>query len=692
MFRSKKILSLLTVLMVMSMVLGACATPTPAPAAPPAAAPTKAPAAPPTTAPAAPTTPPQPTAVPPTEAPAAPKSKDPTTFTDSEFGEPETLDPSVDYETAGSRVLQNIYEGLITFEGADPLKVTPQLAKAIPDPVEDGKGGVSYTWQILDGVKFHNGDAMMAHDVAFSFWRTMLVGDNAVAPNFLDLEAFFLNSASKNPVDDPTELVDPSGKLVSDPESLKKAPAAKLEAACQQVKDAVTFDDTAGTVTMKMDHKWGPLWVTLAGGGWAYVQDQKWVGDNGDWNGDCKTWQNFYSIPSESGKLRNITNGTGPYILDHWTPGEEYVLTANPDYRKGEAKLKRIVYKVVNEFGTRFATLQAGDADYIITGSTADRPQMDTLVKDDCDINTGQCQPYKDANGTTNPNGILRRYLHVPSVNRTDIAMNYAVAEGSPFVGSGQLDGAGIPLDFFSDINIRKAFEYCFDMDSYIKDVWLGEAVPSLALTLPGQPGYEGTPAYTYDLTKCADSFKASTLKSADGKSVWDNGFYMQFGYNTGNTARQSIAQILGAGLQQVNPKFLLVPVAVPWPTFLRVQRDKQITISTAGWQEDIHDPHNWYVPYLLGTYSSRFNVPADLKAKYQTLITQGVFELDPAKRADIYKQLNQMVYDDAVFILGAIGEQRYYEPLYVQGWFDGKNRNPMVFGQGLSFYELSKN
>ncbi len=684
MFRSKNLLLVLSLLAVASMIISACApAPTATPQAP-AAQPTSAPVA--TAAPVA-TTPPQPTAPAATAAPAAPKSKDPTTFTDTEFGEPETLDPSIDYETAGSRVLQNIYEGLITFDGANPLKVKPELAKAVPDPVKLDNGGVQYVWNIIDGVKFHNGDPLTAHDVAFSFWRTMLVGDNAVAPNFLDLEAFFLNSDTKNPVDDPTELVDPSGKLVSDPESLKKAPAAKLQAACQKVKDSVTFDDATGTVTMTMDHPWGPLMVTLAGGGWAYVQDQKWVGDNGDWNGDCATWQNFYSIPSESGKLRNITNGTGPYVLDHWTPGEEYVLTANPNYRSGEAKLKRIVYKVVNEFGTRFASLQAGDADFIIPGSAADWPQLDTLVRDDCDINTGQCQPMSPAN----PNGILRRYLHFPRVNRTDIAMNYKVAEGSPFVGSGLLDGAGVPLDFFSDINIRKAFEYCFDINTYIKDVLQGAGTPSLALTLPGQPGYDGTTRYEYDLTKCADSFKASTLKSADGKSVWDTGFYLQFGYNTGNTARQSIAQILAAGLSQVNSNFLLVPVAVPWPTFLRLQRDKQLTISTAGWQEDIHDPHNWYVPYLLGTYSSRFNVPAELKAKYQPLITQGVFETDQAKRADIYKQLNQMVYDDAVFILGAAVEDHVYLPLYVQGWFEGKNRNPMIWGQGLYFYELSK-
>ncbi|HZY43420.1 MAG TPA: ABC transporter substrate-binding protein [Anaerolineae bacterium] len=584
-------------------------------------------------------------------------------------------------------MLFNIMEGLVTFDGADPLKVKPQLAKAIPDPVASADGkGVSYTWNIVDGVKFHNGDPMMAHDVAFSFWRTMLVGDNAVSPAFLVLEAFFLDSAG-NPVDDPTQLVDESGALISAPDDLKAAKPADLEAACKKVQDAVTFDDAAGTVTMNMDHKWGPLMVTLAGGAWAFVSDQAWVKAQGDWDGDCKTWQNFYSIPSESGVLRDKTNGTGPYVLDHWTPNEELVMTANPNYRKGPAKIGRIVLKIVNEFGTRFATYQAGDADAITLGSTADRPQMDTLVKDECDLTTGACQPYSPAN----PNGILRRYLKLPSVSRTDISMNYLVADGSPFIGSGLLDGAGVPADFFSDINIRKAFAQCFDIDTYVKDVFLGEGTPGLALSLPGQPGNETATRYAFDLDKCKASFEASTLKNADGKGVMDVGFYLQFGYNTGNTSRQTIAQILASSLAKVNPNFLMVPVALPWPTFLRAQSAKQLTISTAGWQEDIHDPHNWYVPYLLGTYASRANVPAELKTQFQTLINQGVFETDQAKRATIYAQLNQLVYDNAVFILGATGDGRKYEPLYVHGWWEGVNRNPMINGQGIYVYELSK-
>jgi peptide/nickel transport system substrate-binding protein len=99
----------------------------------------------------------------------------------------------------------------------------------------------------------------------------------------------------------------------------------------------------------------------------------------------------------------------------------------------------------------------------------------------------------------------------------------------NPYIGSGKLDGNGIPSDFFSDVNIRKGFSYAFDWDTFISDVYKGEAVQSLEIPLPGMPGYDAAaPHYTMDLDKATAAFKASTLKSADGKSVWDVGFRMQ--------------------------------------------------------------------------------------------------------------------------------------------------------------------
>jgi peptide/nickel transport system substrate-binding protein len=683
--RSKAIWFVLSMLIVASMVLAACApAPTATPA--PAAQPTSAPAAQPTAAPQ-PTMPPQPTAVPATAAPAAgTKSKDPTTMNEQAFGDPETLDPAHDYETAGSQKLQNIYEGLIYYEGADANTFKPVLAEAIPDPVATADGGSQYVWKIKDGVKFHNGDPMAAHDVAFSFWRTMLVNDNSQDPGFLLSESFFTNPDTKNPMDDATELVDPSGKLISDAEALKKTDPAKLEAACQKVKDAVQFDDASRTVTMTLDHPWGPFLASLVSS-WAAVTDQKWVADNKEWDGDCKTWQNFYGITSENQVLRDKTNGTGPYMLEKWTPGDQISLVAFPDYWGPKPKIQRWVEKIVNEFGTRFSALQAGDADWIPVGSAADWVQMDTLVRDDCDYKTNDCKPMDPAN----PNGILRRYVGVPVVNRTDVQYNWQVAEGSPYIGSAKLDGNGVPPDFFKDVNVRKAFNYCFDYDTYIKDVQQGAGVPSLALSLPGQFGYDGSPNYTFDLQKCADSLKASTWTSADGKSLWDTGFYMQLAYNAGNTQRQSIAEILAADLQQVNPNFFISAIALPWPTFLRARQSHQFAISSVGWQQDINDPHNWYVPYLLGTYASQMSIPADVKATYQDLITQGVSETDPAKRATIYSQLNQKVYDLALYAILPVQTTHRYEPLYLHGWFEGYGRNPMVYGQGTFISDYSK-
>ncbi len=660
----------LTLLLIAAIALSACAAPAATPTAAPPPAATQAPAA--TAAPGA-TSAPEPTA-----APAAPEAKDKETFFQITFGDPETLDPHFDYESAGSNVLQNIYEGLITFDGPSPTDFTPVLAEAIPDAEQADNGGVRYTWKLIDGVKFHNGNDLTAEDAAYSLWRAMLQSDPN-APGFLLSEAFL-------DIDDATELVDPEGSLVGDPEALKAADPALLEAACETVKASATFDNAAGTLTMNLVHPWGPFLATLAGGAWAAVIDKDWAVEQGDWDGDCKTWQNFYGISSESGIIRDKTNGTGPYMLDHWTPNDEIVLVANPDYRKGEAALKRIVIKNVTEFGTRFAALQAGDADSISTGSKADEVQMNTLVRDECDIATGDCQ-------TVNPSGILRAYHGLVPTSRTNAFFTFHIEEGSPLVGSGVLDGSGIPPDFFSDVHVRKAFNYCFDWDIYIQDVLLADAAQSVALTLPGQPGYDGSPHYAFDPAKCEEEFKASSLTSAEGASLWDTGFYFQVAYNAGNTQRQAIAEIIAAGLQQVNPNFFVAPVAMPWPTFLRTQRAKQLPLFISGWGEDIHDPHNWYQPHLTGTYAVRQNLPDELMDKYRDLINQGVLEIDQAKRAEIYSELNNLVYEDAPEIILSYVFNTRYEPLYLQGWAGSLNQNPLVNSNtnNFYFYALSK-
>ena len=171
-------------------------------------------------------------------------------------------------------------------------------------------------------------------------------------------------------------------------------------------------------------------------------------------------------------------------------------------------------------------------------------------------------------------------------------------AVSNPYIGSGQLDGNGIPPDFFADVHIRKAFSYCFDWTTLIDDVYRSEAIQSFTLALPGMPGFDANaPHYTFDLEKCAEEFKLADLNhngvpaGEDTGDVWDMGFRVQMLYNTGQATRQTVAEILQANLAEVNDKFSVEVLGLPWPAYLAAQRGHKIPIMTGGWLEDIHDP-----------------------------------------------------------------------------------------------------
>lgn len=626
------------------------------------------------------------------------KSKDPTTLVSVVFGEPETLDPALDYETAGGDILAAVYDTLITYEREKPTTFVPMLATEVPT-VENGgisADGLTYTFNIRSGVKFHDGSDMTPSDVAYSFQRGVLQGGSG-SPQWLFVEPFFGIGLS-----DIAELVDDSGAMVDDPDALKAADPALLKAACEKVLAAVVADDAAGTVTFNLAVPWGPFIATLAPW-WGGVMDSDWAAANGAWDGSCDTWQNFYGVTSDNHYFNDKLNGTGPFMFDHWTRGQEIVLVRNPNYwvteplweggPTGPAAIERILIKKVDEWGTRFAMLQAGDTDFASVNRT-DIAQIDPMVGETCQFNLGTGD-YDECVATSDQPFSL--FIGAPSVSRTDafITFNIATSEESPnpLLGSGKLDGNGIPADFFSDVHIRRAFNYCFDWDIYIDDALAGEAFQSVGVALPEMPGYDPEgPKYNYDLAQCEAEFKAADIDK-DGIAagddpegdVWTTGFRVQVAYNIGNTVRQTIAEILAANIAEVNELFAVEIIGLPWPTFLRNQRAKQLPIFFSGWVEDIHDPHNWYQPYILGTYGSRQNLPEDVKAEFAALINAGVAEADPAKRAEIYTQLNTRIYELAPQIILAIATGRHYE----QRWVEGYYTNPIQ--PGFPYYSLSK-
>jgi ABC-type transport system substrate-binding protein len=304
---------------------------------------------------------------------AAPISKaegapNPETLTIANIGDALTLDPMASYDTASGEPIQNIYETLVTYDGVAVDKFVPLLAEKY-DMSEDG---LTWTFTIRNGVKFHEGQELKASDVKYSFMRLMLNGGGS-SPAWLVTEPFFGVGVA-----DATALIDPEGGLADNREELLKVAPDKLKAPCDFLDKAITVDEAAGTVTMKLAQPWAPFLPTIANG-WGSIMSQEWVTAKGGWDGKCEDWANYYSIPDSESPFTPIANGTGPYKLSHWKQGEEIALTRNDAYWGAKPAIKDFLLKNVAEFGTRFSMLQAGDAD-IIAVPVEMRIQVDPMV------------------------------------------------------------------------------------------------------------------------------------------------------------------------------------------------------------------------------------------------------------------------------------------------------------------------
>jgi peptide/nickel transport system substrate-binding protein len=597
-------------------------------------------------------------------------AKNPDTLVYATYGDPESLDPAWEYDTASQQVVLNVYETLLFQKRESATDFVPMLATKW-DVSSDGK---TYTFTIRKGVKFQLGQDLTPEDVAYSLQRGM-IQDRAGGPQWIMLQPFFGLDVQSFKDDVVT-----------------KQYKGDWAAATKALQQAITFDNAAGTVTLHLKQPYGPMLQVLTGT-WAAVVSKPWVIKQGGWDGTPATAEKFHDPTADKDELFKVMNGTGPFKLDRWAPNEEIDLSRFDGYwvkdalwqggPTGPAKLARVIIKNVSEWGTRFSMFQAGDADI----ATVDRQyitQVDPLVKEECDA-AGKCAP------TTNSGGTLRLFKGLPNVVADAVQFNQAVnvSGGNGALGSGKLDGNGAPANFFSDINVRKAFNYAFDWDTFIKQVWNGEAVQALGPIIQGELGYDANQAhYTFDLTKAADAFKASTLKSADGKSLWDTGFYLQYVYNTGNDQRRVAGEILKQDLAKINPKFKVAVVDEPWPVFLKDQTASRLALYLLGWQEDFHDPHDWVTPFLAsgGTYAGTQGFAKDLQAQLDKLITSGVQTVDSAARAKIYSQLQDLSYQNALDLWIEQPQGRHYEQLWVQGWY----YNP-AFGTDIYFYPLSK-
>lgn len=555
--------------------------------------------------------------------------RSPDTFVFGAMSEVTSLDPVYPYDAVSQGVIFNVYETLIAFERDRNDAFIPLLSEKVPT-LENGlvsKDGRSYTFPIRKGVKFHDGKTMTPEDVRYSLMRFMLT-DRSGGPSSLLLE----------PILGRTSTRDSEGKITVD---------------FKDVEKAVRVDGDNVVVTLKTP--FGPFLSIMAR--WSYVMDRDWAAANGEWNGLAETWKKHNNPDKESGHFFSNMNGTGPFMLESWDRTvKRVILKRNESYWREPAKLRRVVVASISEFSTRKLMLRAGDADII-------------------DVSRSLISQVKGLKGVRVADG-LPRLLTDPAFFFTfDIN-----TQGNPDIGSGKLDGDGIPPDFFQDLDIRKGFAYAFDYDAYIEETFKGRAHRSKGVVPPGLPGHHpDLPFYRYDKDKAV-----AHLKKARGGEVWEKGFRFTLTYNTGGDVREYACQILKRNVELLNPRFRVDLRGLDWAAYLDRAQKRQMPLFSRGWTADYPDAHNFAFPFYhrRGRYATAQAYVNPLLTK---LVDRAAREVDPVKRSEIYKAIQIMGYEDVPQILTVHPQGVYAMRDWVRGFYDNA-----VF-MGPYFYPLSK-
>lgn len=553
----------------------------------------------------------------------------PDTLVVAHTGEMQSLDPVFSYDGVTQGMMMNVYDTLLKFNGSSMTEFLPSVSEKVPTE-ENGlisKDGLTYTFPIRKGIKFHDGTELTPEDVRYSLLRFML-SDVAGGPSSLLLE----------PVLGITSTRDENGKIIVD-----------FDQAAQAVR--VEGDN----VVVRLKKPFAPFLAVVAR--WGYIVPQAWVAANGGWDGSKETWEKYNNFEKEDSYLFNHMNGSGPFKLVRWDiSGRRLHLAANEAYFEGVPRIKTIHMMTVSEPSTQRLMLEGGEAD--ITEIPVQFAE--------------QLRGKKD----------IAVYDNLPRL-RTDPVLFFTLninAKGNPDVGSGKLDGKGIPPDFFEDKDLRKAFLYAFDYDAFLSQSLDGRATRAYGPAPEGLVFYDAnTPHYNFDLKKAEEYFR----KAWNGE-VWEKGFTFTITYNTGSTARQQAAEMLKRNVESLNPKFHIDVRGVMWSSFLEKTALRQMPLWVRGWVADYADPHNFYFAFMHrdGRYAQAqgYNNP-----KASALVRKAVAETHPARRAALYRELQQIAYDDAMQIYTVHPTGMWAMRKEVKGFYD----NPVFMG--LYFYSMYK-
>ncbi len=278
-----------------------------------------------------------------------------------------------------------------------------------------------------------------------------------------------------------------------------------------------------------------------------------------------------------------------------------------------------------------------------------------------------------------NPNIKTVAYL-APTLTFDSNMFTFVISSGSSYVGTGSFPD-GIPLDFFNNTHVRKAFAYSFNYTNYSNQVLYGESDYRSNFLASGlYPDYYNAtmPMYYESMAHAEAELKAAIF---NGTSVWNSGFTFDLTYNTGNTQRQTACQMIASFFQALStfdgrsgPAFKLNVGAISWAQTISDYLASALPMFDISWVADFADAADFCRPYMYsnGDFAYYQNYTADngWGSTKDALVDGAVLTPDGPARQTLYQQLQQLYYSDCPGFPVPNKQGRFWCQYWVKGWY----------------------
>jgi len=305
--------------------------------------------------------------------------------------------------------------------------------------------------------------------------------------------------------------------------------------------------------------------------------------------------------------------GSGPYLLDKWITGQSITLKRNDNYwNKQEIPNYpvKLVFKTIQDQNAAVVAAKNKEVDYMYV-----------------------IQPIDFVENVKNPEQFSLKKAIVSEPTYVFIAWNNKN-----------------PL--FSDKKVRWALSYAIDRQSIVDKIVYGMGtLVSSPVFMKSKYYNTDLPEIKYDPVKAKEMLAEAGWKDTDGDGILDkviDGKKTDFKFtfvNNNNPKRKKVMLIIIEQLKQIGIQADLQEYE--WSVFLEKTKKHQFDACYSAWQLSVtpEDPFQiWHSSQSEGEGSNfiSYNNPESDK-----LIEQNRTEFDEAKRIEILKKWQKVIYDD---------------------------------------------